>query len=99
MLGELRRRVVEDVSRVDFGRRDLERLGAVLLGQREVGVVEELQSVFILLVELVGERALRSLLAVRVLEGRAEVVNPKIALGQTSRAREDELGQERAAVC
>ena len=58
MLGELRRRVVEDVSRVDLGGRDLERLGAVLLGQREVGVVDELQMIFILLVELVGERAL-----------------------------------------
>ena len=34
----------------------------------------------------------------RFLEGRAELLNPQIALGQTSRAREDELGQERAAV-
>ena len=50
--------MVEDVSRVDFGRRDLERLGAVLLGQREVGVVEELEGVLIVFVELVGERAL-----------------------------------------
>ena len=58
MLGELRRRVVEDVARVDFRRRDLERLGAVLLGQREVGVVYELEGVAVLLVELVGERAL-----------------------------------------
>ena len=58
MLGELRRRVVEDVARVDLGGRDLERLGAVLLGQREVGVVDELEGVFIVLVELVGERAL-----------------------------------------
>ena len=41
----------------DVGR-DLERLGAVLLGQREVGVVDELEGVFIVLVELVGERAL-----------------------------------------
>merc|ERR1719337_363029 len=55
MLRELRRRVVEDVARVDFRRRDLERLGAVLLGQREVGVVEELQGVFIILVEVVRE--------------------------------------------
>ena len=58
MLGELRRRVVEDIAGVDLGGRDLERLGAVLLGQREVGVVEELQSVLIVFVELVGERAL-----------------------------------------
>ena len=58
MLGELRRRVVEDVARVDLGGRDLERLGAVLLGQREVGVVDELEGVFVVLVELVGERAL-----------------------------------------
>ena len=58
MLGELRRRVVEDVSRIDLGGGDLERLGAVLLGQREVGVVEELQRVLIVFVELVGERAL-----------------------------------------
>ena len=50
--------MVEDRSRVDLGGRDLERLGAVLLGQREVGVVEELEVIFILLVELVGERAL-----------------------------------------
>ena len=58
MLGELRRRVVEDVARVDLGGRDLERLGAVLLGQRDVGVVDELEGVFVVLVELVGERAL-----------------------------------------
>ena len=74
MLGELRRRVVEDVSRVDFRRRDLERLGAVLLGQREVGVVEELQMVFILLVELVGERALCAM---------RPVSNPQIRSGCT----------------
>ena len=58
MLGELRRRVVEDVARVDLGGRDLERLGAVLLGQRDVGVVDELEGVFVVVVELVGERAL-----------------------------------------
>ena len=50
--------MVEDVARVDFRRRDLERLGAVLLGQRDVGVVDELEGVFVVLVELVGERAL-----------------------------------------
>jgi len=58
VLGELRRRVVEDVARVDLGGRDLERLGAVLLGQRDVGVVDELEGVFVVVVELVGERAL-----------------------------------------
>ena len=42
MLGELRRRVVEDVARVDFRRRDLERLGAVLLGELQVVVIDEL---------------------------------------------------------
>ena len=34
----------------------------------------------------------------RALERGTELVNPQVALGQTSRAREDELGQERAAV-
>ena len=58
MLGELRRRVVEDVARVDLGGRDLERLGAVLLGELQVVVVDELEGVFVVLVELVGERAL-----------------------------------------
>ena len=33
-----------------------------------------------------------------VLEGGAQLVDPEVALGQTRRAREDELGQERAAV-
>ena len=42
MLGELRRRVVEDVARVDLGGRDLERLGAVLLGELQVVVIDEL---------------------------------------------------------
>ena len=32
--------------------------------------------------------------AVRVLERGTELVNPQITLGQTSRAREDELGQD-----
>jgi hypothetical protein len=34
----------------------------------------------------------------RFLEGGTELVDPEAALGQTSRAREDELGQERAPV-
>ena len=34
-----------------------------------------------------------------VLEGGAQLVDAQVALGQTRRAREDELGQERAAVC
>ena len=33
----------------------------------------------------------------RALEGGTEVVDAQAALGQTSRAREDELGQERAS--
>ena len=41
---------------------------------------------------------LRGLLAVRALERGTELVDAQVALGQTSRAREDELGQERAAV-
>ena len=34
----------------------------------------------------------------RALEGGAQLVDAQVALGQPSRAREDELGQERAAV-
>ena len=77
MLGELRRRVVEDVARVDLGGRDLERLGAVLLGQRDVGVVDELEGVFIVLVELVGERALCAMRPVGITTAGLEPATPR----------------------
>ena len=89
MLGEFLRRVLEDGLLVHGRGRDLEGLRAELLGQREVRVA---------LVEVVGERAVRGLLAVGGLEGVPQVLHAEVALREVNLPFEHERREQCAAV-